>query len=526
MRSATRWIALAAVAMMLSTTTAVAQDSVDVTFRIDMTALIDSCQYSVARGDTIAVRGDFNDWSDQGVWTILEDTGEDNVYAATVSVEPGVEFQYKFWTNRAPWEDGDNRRYTPTTDAEQVLPIAQYNKHFANICAAEFEDLEIIFSVNMETMIRSGEFDPDTDLVTVAGSFNGWNTTADTLEADFLDPNIFSKTVFANNVTVPSTIEFKFVRGTEGGNIDGWEGVPNRTLAVTGFEDRTPEDRLFLQNEPIPYFNDATPDLLFSQNTTLTLRVDARPAFYFLADSGFVPSDVQTSEEVADFSTIFINGPISNVDGFGDWYTWGPNDLGQLEARGFEASAENDSIFVWTRTFNQDQIRRWVGKMGLDGYDNENGFGADHVFVIPDESEVTIDLIFGAVMDGGNVRSDLYGAYIGQDAEGNPYVRRNPGVVSIEPIGTELPSTIALDQNYPNPFNPTTTFEYRIDAMQHVTLKVYDMLGREVATLVDGVQAPSNYRVSFEANNLPSGTYMYQLRAGSQVITRTMTLLK
>jgi hypothetical protein len=521
MQKGTRWLAVVAMAMMFSTT-ALAQETVDVTFRIDMTALIDSCQYMEARGDTIAVRGTFNEWSNEGEWTILEDTGENNVYAATIEAEVGTELIYKFWTNRAPWEDGDDRRYTPTAEAEQVLPIAEYRKTFSNICGADMETLFVEFAVNMDARIRSGSFNPETDNVVVRGTFNGWSGDAHMLEPFPLDPTIYSTVVEIDDFAVPGTIEYKFV--TRIGDADGWEGIPNRVLTITGNEPRDDEGRLLVEADEIPYFDNATPDMLFSQPTTLTLRVDARPAFYFLADSGFVPSDVQTSEEVQGFSNVFINGPISNVDGAGDWYSWGPENLGLLETRKFTPSAENDSIFVWTRTFNENEGRRWVGKFGLDGYDNESGFGADHVFIVPDEPNVTIDVIFGSERDNdGNV---LYSPYIGFDANDNPFVRRNPQSTNIEVIGGELPAQIALDQNYPNPFNPTTTFEYRIDAAQHVVLKVYDVLGREVATLVDGMQPASSYRVSFDAGSLPSATYLYQLRAGSQVITRTMTLLK
>jgi hypothetical protein len=517
MQKGTRWLAVLALAMTFSWT-ASAQETVDVTFRMDMTALIDSCQYMTLRGDTIAVRGDFNEWSNEGVWTILEDTGENNVYAATIQVLPGTTFGYKFWTNRTPWEDGDNRSYTVTEAAEQVLPIATYNKSFMSICGADMETLLVEFAVNMETMIRSGDFDPEEDQVVVRGTFNGWSGNGTMLDPFPLDPTLYTTVVEIADFAVPNEIMFKFVIVE-----DGWEGRPDRRIVVTGNEERDSEGRLLIAMDPVPYYNDATPDMLFSQNTTLTLRVDARPAFYFLADSGFVPSDVQTSEEVDGFSNIFINGPISNIDAAGDWYSWGPENLGLLETRKLVPSAENDSIFVWTRTFNENQVRRWVGKLGLDGYDNESGFGADHVFIIPDQANVTIDVIFGSERDqDGNV---IYWPYIGFDAEGNPFVRRSVGT-SIEEVGGELARTIVLEQNYPNPFNPATTFEYRLDATHHVTLKVFDILGREVATLVDGVQPASNYRVSFSASDLPSGTYLYQLRAGSQVITRTMTLLK
>ncbi len=84
--------------------------------------------------------------------------------------------------------------------------------------------------------------------------------------------------------------------------------------------------------------------------------------------------------------------------------------------------------------------------------------------------------------------------------------------------------TYNLEQNYPNPFNPTTNIRYSIRDAGLVTLKVYDLLGREVATLVNQVQQPGNYQVSFDASRLTSsGMYIYRLQSGS--FTRTMKML-
>jgi hypothetical protein len=90
----------------------------------------------------------------------------------------------------------------------------------------------------------------------------------------------------------------------------------------------------------------------------------------------------------------------------------------------------------------------------------------------------------------------------------------------------QLPSGFALYQNYPNPFNPTTVIRYQIPTVTHVTLKIYDVLGRELKTLVVGRQNAGDHSVTFDARHLPSGVYFYTLRACSYAKSGKMLLLK
>ena len=86
--------------------------------------------------------------------------------------------------------------------------------------------------------------------------------------------------------------------------------------------------------------------------------------------------------------------------------------------------------------------------------------------------------------------------------------------------------TFVLQQNYPNPFNPTTTIRYQVPSISHVTLKVYDVLGREVATLVNEIMKPGGYEVKFDGSQFASGVFFCRIIAGGMVATRKMVLVK
>ena len=90
----------------------------------------------------------------------------------------------------------------------------------------------------------------------------------------------------------------------------------------------------------------------------------------------------------------------------------------------------------------------------------------------------------------------------------------------------DVPETFRLDANYPNPFNPTTTIQYALPTSSSVRLAVYDLLGREVAVLADGLRTAGRHTVTFDARTLASGLYLYRLEAGGQVQQRTMVLVK
>ena len=90
----------------------------------------------------------------------------------------------------------------------------------------------------------------------------------------------------------------------------------------------------------------------------------------------------------------------------------------------------------------------------------------------------------------------------------------------------EIPTELSLDQNYPNPFNPATNIEFSIPEQSFVRLKVFNMLGEEIASLVNEEMRAGNYTADWNAAGMPSGVYMYSLRTGNSVLTKRMMLVK
>jgi hypothetical protein len=99
-------------------------------------------------------------------------------------------------------------------------------------------------------------------------------------------------------------------------------------------------------------------------------------------------------------------------------------------------------------------------------------------------------------------------------------------ITGVADQSNEIPSGFVLEQNYPNPFNPSTTIKYSTPFSEFITVKVYDVLGREVATLINEEKSAGSYEVNFNASQLSSGIYFYKLTTGNFVETKKMILMK
>ena len=148
---------------------------------------------------------------------------------------------------------------------------------------------------------------------------------------------------------------------------------------------------------------------------------------------------------------------------------------------------------------------------------------------------LTTDDTIWIAPDNWIVQDIIPGQYVNLDSL--PFIQIDPvSIIGLETKLTDeivtvaneksIPNTFSLEQNYPNPFNPSTVISYQVPVSGNVILKVYDVLGNEITTLVDEYIPAGRYEVEFNASTLPSGVYFYQLEAVDYVNTKKMILLQ
>ena len=137
-----------------------------------------------------------------------------------------------------------------------------------------------------------------------------------------------------------------------------------------------------------------------------------------------------------------------------------------------------------------------------------------YLFITPSGNAVTVTAADPNAPDNGTI-----------DAEDVSWSYGNGTPSDVDQI-EELAADFSLAQNYPNPFNPTTNIRYAVSNMQFVSLKVFDVLGQEVTTLVNEVKPAGEYEIEFSGNGLSSGMYFYKIEAGNFVQTKKMILIK
>jgi photosystem II stability/assembly factor-like uncharacterized protein len=244
------------------------------------------------------------------------------------------------------------------------------------------------------------------------------------------------------------------------------------------------------------------------------------------ADGGFTwnmmaSSSIYGTLNSVDFTSetnITVVGEVGNNVGT----LFSSNDAGQTWAP-YEDLFNAGTIFYHLAFFNSNE-GIIVGNNGLTLRTDNGGLSWTQNYVIPQSSDlrsVAFSDINNAIAIGQN-STQIY-TTDGGITWTQTFKRNNPDASS-----KNISKVIKINQNYPNPFNPSTVISYSIPSNASVTLKVYDMLGKEVKTLVNGYQSSGSYNFRFDGSNLSSGIYFYVLKANmgnNNEISKTMRMI-
>lgn len=603
-------------------TTGVAQNNV--TFNVRMSVKMLEGTFQPGSGDIVRVAGSFNDWGNS-TDTLRDLSAIDSIYEKTISLPTGqISYKYlKTLRGGLDWESGDNRTHDVVAGSQSV-PLVWFDNDSVYTPPVPGN---VTFRVNMRVKLLEGSFRPDSnDIVRVAGSFNDWGNSTDTLRDESPIDSIYQKTIEINSGT---TIQYKFLKTLRGG-LD-WEGGSNRTHDVVAGS----------QTLPVVWFDyDSVVSIPVSGN--VTYRVDMRA----LQDIGwFVPpgDSVQVRGGFNNWlGTPMTLSAITNMyqatlpyNGFSgdqqDYKFFMQLNPATAETRFPGFSTNNDGVQYDHPYTRGDGNRRVTfpqagGNFSSDAnyFSNIHRFGTmlnandtcrvtvrvnmgpatryidpfipatDTVYLLwqdfawafnqvanlgspfptrmrmtrqgPTDSIYTLTfkvqgrtyygLMYnyefvhgggGAVAEGGglgtqnpyrsryiqpisaNTFPPTYTAPVDQWQKDAPLPAEIPpyGITDVrEDEQPGIPFAYTLNQNYPNPFNPSTRIKYSIPENTKVTLRVFNILGQQVAELVNQEQARGNYVALFEGDRLASGVYFYRLETRNFIETKKMLLLK
>lgn len=253
-----------------------------------------------------------------------------------------------------------------------------------------------------------------------------------------------------------------------------------------------------------------------ARDVEVTYEVNLKPAIYQVK-AGSILTDIQGTVTITHPDSVVAKGVIINGPATGDWGAWGPalvNDTGRVMRDDglFGDVTAGDTIYSKKIWYTTTAIVGQEFKFGIGGGDNEGGFGNNHIENINDAaSAYTLHSQFGSI------DPLFYDAW--------DYTNERP-VSGIGNSVDAIPTEFALEQNYPNPFNPSTVIEFALPKDSKVTLKIFNMLGQEVALLVNGTYKAGFHKVRFDASRLTTGVYFYQITADNFVSTKKMLLMK
>jgi len=537
-------------------------DTVAVFFRVNVGAQIQTDQFN-PETDTVGIRGSVVPVNWDNALPFDEETppSENNnsfyssvVYFNADTAANNEELEYKFVIEQEDgdivWESGDNK-ITPFPTSRQDTTIQWDFFNGEAPTSEEPIDITLNFSINVGALEEIGLFSTAVgDTVTVPGEHNGWDTGQ---EMSF-QPLVNAWTASADLSRVPgSTNAYKYFVNWDDSRFDessdnflpginpdaGWEepGPTGGADRVHTFTDE-PTQQADFRNDGTDFYNGIPRNGVItsnnsSGNVSTTIRINMEPA---------TNSELLTSEELfvpAEDSVYFL--PETPFFALTQEFIVGDSLLrsNNAEALAKQRMTDEDGDMVYEieiplqlPAFNNIGYVIGYGKpLTTGGKQVVNGGGFEkgrryYQFIQPDVvSESSVTYADENVLEVFDWKAgEGLGGELNLDVQTIPDFGGQSTPIEDEELNT--PNEFKLSQNYPNPFNPSTTINFTVPQAAEVTLTVYNVLGQEVAQLVNQRMSSGTHSVQFDASGLSSGMYIYRLEAGNNVQNKQMMLVK
>ncbi|MDQ7818065.1 MAG: T9SS type A sorting domain-containing protein [Melioribacteraceae bacterium] len=494
----------------------------NVTFSVDMTLPINQ-GFNPATGK-VYVAGSFTDWQNSALE--MTDTDGDKKFTATVSLTSGSVLEYKFihspnTAGNGSWESpantpsmkdvlgGGNRIYGVVDGTNTIERF--WNNSDPNVQIASGN---MAFTVDMSVLEEIGKFNPVVDKLEIRGGFNGWSNT-DAAKSNMNQNPLFPEEWFLSipfvnqEVGKDQTYKYYAIIANPGIWTDTWE----RPLSTGGGDRSTPFEGKANQEVKKMYYDDVYPAFVIPNGSFVQIkfRVDMKDAY----DANKVAVPMETSDKLYWLPRQPLFKTIMGWTGEED-------AVEQFEL----TDPDGDKIYEGTLTvngpaFNAFQYRYGYKKASDQSWQREpTALGttkSGRVRFIPQTKARTFTQPYTAPLDSWLVDADKSSQFETWPA-GLP--------TSVRDLDLGLPTEYTLQQNYPNPFNPSTLIRFTIPQENKVSLKVFNVLGQEVASLVNENMKAGTYEYMFSGAKLSSGVYFYTINAGSFNSTKKMLLIK
>jgi hypothetical protein len=520
-------------------------DSLNVWVRVNLQSVIENGTFGwkPADKDSVAIMGDNRgatadiDW---GTSHYLLREGTSNFWSGRVRFAKSkinldtVNYKFRFgnlWGRDELGGKPNRSFHFSAAETDTTLAWVWYD-NAAPVARVNADTVYVTFQVNMKNATDKKGFSQGDTIVVQSGFFKTGAVDGKEKQLKLLIGSVYSVTdtiitsltkilnyqyyLVKNNIRVR---EYYFNFDYKGTNTSEQERrqyvVPSKQFTIK--DDTLSVDAPRRQ----PLFPSQIP---LKQAVSVRWILDLRPA-YAQVKAGSLLKDGQGTTDILSNNIdsvkkwgVGINGPATNlptVYPVGDWATWNAASLTADTAKrrmwddGTHGDAKaGDTLYTVTFNYPAGATAGKISKYGIRGGDNETGFGLNHLDNVDDaNATATINVAWGSI------NPKFYSAW----NYNNPL-----GIVE----GVEVPREFSLQQNYPNPFNPSTTIEFALPIQSNVRLTVFNVIGQEVATLVNENMSAGKQSVKFDGTRLSSGVYFYRIVAGQFTSIKKMMLVK